>query len=123
MLSWNAGLQPVASPLPHSSVPCFALTLQSTVCVGSAFGEAAMLLAAGEPGRRAALPSTSIMIRQPMQRYTQMQVGCWGAQWKGVEWLQAEQGMPLRWQPMQRCKHAVALPERALSSTVSRPPT
>ncbi|KAI7842527.1 hypothetical protein COHA_003881 [Chlorella ohadii] len=45
----------------------------STVCVGSAFGEAAMLLAAGEPGRRAALPSTSIMIRQPMQRYTQMQ--------------------------------------------------
>lgn len=49
-------------------------SLQSTVCVGSAFGEAAMLLAAGEPGRRAALPSTSIMIRQPMQRYTQMQV-------------------------------------------------
>lgn len=45
----------------------------ATVCVGSAFGEAAMLLAAGEPGRRAALPSTSIMIRQPMQRYTQMQ--------------------------------------------------
>lgn len=45
----------------------------ATVCVGSAFGEAAMLLAAGEPGRRAALPSTSIMIRQPMQRFTQMQ--------------------------------------------------
>ena len=45
----------------------------ATVCVGSAFGEAAMLLAAGEAGRRAALPSTSIMIRQPMQRYTQMQ--------------------------------------------------
>lgn len=45
----------------------------ATVCVGSAFGEAAMLLAAGEPGQRAALPSTSIMIRQPMQRFTQMQ--------------------------------------------------
>lgn len=44
-----------------------------TICVGSAFGEAAMLLAAGEPGQRAALPSTSIMIRQPMQRFTQMQ--------------------------------------------------
>lgn len=44
-----------------------------TVCVGTAFGEAAMLLAAGEAGRRAALPSTSIMIRQPMQRFTQMQ--------------------------------------------------
>ena len=45
----------------------------ATVCVGSAFGEAAMLLAAGEAGRRAALPSASIMIRQPIQRFTQMQ--------------------------------------------------
>ena len=35
----------------------------ATVCVGTAFGEAAMLLAAGDPGRRAALPSTSIMGR------------------------------------------------------------
>ncbi len=32
-----------------------------------------MLLCAGEPGNRAALPSASIMIRQPMQRITQMQ--------------------------------------------------
>lgn len=44
-----------------------------TVCVGNAFGEAAMLLAAGRSGNRAALPSASIMIRQPMQRFTQMQ--------------------------------------------------
>ena len=44
-----------------------------TVCVGNAFGEAAMLLAAGQAGQRAALPSASIMIRQPMQRFTQMQ--------------------------------------------------
>lgn len=44
-----------------------------TLCVGTAFGEAAMLLAAGEPGKRAALPSASIMIRQPIQRFTQMQ--------------------------------------------------
>lgn len=44
-----------------------------TVCVGSAFGEAAMLLAAGRKGQRAALPSASVMIRQPMQRFTQMQ--------------------------------------------------
>jgi len=44
-----------------------------TICVGNAFGEAAMLLAAGTPGNRAALPSASIMIRQPMQRFTQMQ--------------------------------------------------
>jgi ATP-dependent protease ClpP protease subunit len=45
----------------------------STVCVGSAFGEAAMLLAAGEQGKRAALPSATIMLRQPIQRFTQMQ--------------------------------------------------
>lgn len=45
----------------------------ATVCVGSAWGEAAMLLAAGAAGKRAALPSASIMIRQPMQRFAQMQ--------------------------------------------------
>jgi ATP-dependent Clp protease protease subunit len=44
-----------------------------TVCVGTAFGEAAMLLAAGKAGNRAALPSATMMIRQPMQRFTQMQ--------------------------------------------------
>ena len=44
-----------------------------TVCVGTAFGEAAMLLAAGAPGMRGALPSATIMIRQPIQRLNQMQ--------------------------------------------------
>lgn len=44
-----------------------------TVCVGTAWGESAMLLAAGAPGKRAALPSANIMIRQPMQRFAQMQ--------------------------------------------------
>jgi ATP-dependent Clp protease protease subunit len=44
-----------------------------TVCVGSAYGEAALLLAAGEKGKRAALPSATIMIRQPIQRFQQMQ--------------------------------------------------
>lgn len=44
-----------------------------TMCVGSAFGEAAMLLAAGNPGSRAALPSATIMLRQPIQRFQQMQ--------------------------------------------------
>lgn len=44
-----------------------------TLCVGTAYGEAALLLAAGERGTRAALPSASIMLRQPMQRYAQMQ--------------------------------------------------
>lgn len=44
-----------------------------TVCVGTAFGEAAALLAAGKKGMRASLPSATIMLRQPMQRFTQMQ--------------------------------------------------
>ncbi len=41
--------------------------------MGTAYGEAAILLAAGEKGTRAALPSASIQLRQPMQRFTQMQ--------------------------------------------------
>lgn len=35
-----------------------------TLCVGNAWGEAALLLAAGAKGNRAALPSSSIMIKQ-----------------------------------------------------------
>ncbi|XP_057822379.1 ATP-dependent Clp protease proteolytic subunit-related protein 4, chloroplastic [Cryptomeria japonica] len=37
-----------------------------TLCVGNAWGEAALLLAAGAKGHRAALPSASIMIKQPI---------------------------------------------------------
>lgn len=44
-----------------------------TLCVGTAFGEAAMLLASGTPGMRGALPSSTIMLRQPIQRFDQMQ--------------------------------------------------
>lgn len=44
-----------------------------TLAIGSAWGEAAILLGAGEAGQRGALPSATIMIRQPMQRVTQMQ--------------------------------------------------
>lgn len=40
-----------------------------TLCVGTAWGEAAMLLAAGEPGKRASLPSASIMIKEPIQLF------------------------------------------------------
>ncbi|GAB2296856.1 ATP-dependent Clp protease proteolytic subunit-protein 4, chloroplastic [Dionaea muscipula] len=36
-----------------------------TLCVGYAFGEAALYLAAGVKGHRAALPSSTMMIRQP----------------------------------------------------------
>lgn len=36
-----------------------------TICVGQAFGMAAMLLASGEKGHRAALPNATIMLHQP----------------------------------------------------------
>lgn len=45
----------------------------STLAIGNAWGESAVLLAAGAPGLRAALPSASIMIRQPIQRFQRMQ--------------------------------------------------
>ncbi|GER34769.1 ATP-dependent Clp protease proteolytic subunit [Striga asiatica] len=40
-----------------------------TLCVGNAWGEAAMLLAAGAKGYRAAIPSSTIMIKQPISRF------------------------------------------------------
>lgn len=40
-----------------------------TLCAGNAWGDAALLLAAGARGNRAALPSASIMIREPMARF------------------------------------------------------
>ncbi|KAI4327187.1 hypothetical protein L6164_019679 [Bauhinia variegata] len=40
-----------------------------TLCVGNAWGEAALLLAAGVKGNRSALPSSTIMIRQPIARF------------------------------------------------------
>ena len=39
----------------------------SVCCMGCAMGEA------GAQGKRGALPSSTIMLRQPMQRFTQMQ--------------------------------------------------
>ncbi|KAG2494845.1 hypothetical protein HYH03_007085 [Edaphochlamys debaryana] len=44
-----------------------------TLCVGNAFGEAALLLSAGSPGKRASLRSSTIMLRQPLQRLGGMQ--------------------------------------------------
>ncbi|KAJ9527529.1 hypothetical protein QJQ45_025739 [Haematococcus lacustris] len=44
-----------------------------TLAVGNAFGEAALLLSAGSPGKRAALRSATIMLRQPLQRLSGMQ--------------------------------------------------
>jgi ATP-dependent Clp protease protease subunit len=40
-----------------------------TLCVGNAWGEAALLLSAGSKGNRSALPSTTIMIKQPITRF------------------------------------------------------
>ncbi|CAK7356269.1 unnamed protein product [Dovyalis caffra] len=40
-----------------------------TLCVGNAWGEAALLLAAGSKGNRSALPSSTIMMKQPIGRF------------------------------------------------------
>ncbi|KAL3649724.1 ATP-dependent Clp protease proteolytic subunit-related protein 4, chloroplastic [Castilleja foliolosa] len=40
-----------------------------TLCVGNAWGEATLLLAAGAKGNRSALPSSTIMIKQPIARF------------------------------------------------------
>lgn len=45
-----------------------------TVCVGQAAGAAAVLLAAGTPGKRAALPHARIVIHQPATEATRGQV-------------------------------------------------
>lgn len=39
-----------------------------TICVGQAFGTAAMLLSLGQKGNRFALPNSSIMLNQPKSR-------------------------------------------------------
>jgi ATP-dependent Clp protease, protease subunit len=41
----------------------------STLCMGSAYSIASFLLMAGAPGRRIALPNTSIMVHQPSGGY------------------------------------------------------
>ncbi|OMO95799.1 ClpP [Corchorus capsularis] len=40
-----------------------------TLCVGNAWGEAALLLSAGATGNRSALPSSTIMMREPIARF------------------------------------------------------
>merc|ERR1712087_998574 len=39
-----------------------------TICIGTAYGTAAMLLASGKKGTRACLPNVSIMLHQPRSR-------------------------------------------------------
>src|SRR5699024_9175469 len=45
-----------------------------TVCLGQAASAAAVLLAAGAPGKRAALPNSRVLIHQPATHGTQGQV-------------------------------------------------
>lgn len=40
-----------------------------TLCVGNAWGEAALLLSAGAKGNRACLPSATIMLKQPIAQF------------------------------------------------------
>ncbi|XP_031123764.1 ATP-dependent Clp protease proteolytic subunit-related protein 4, chloroplastic [Ipomoea triloba] len=53
----------VYDAMRHVEPPIF------TLCVGNAWGEAALLLAAGATGNRAALASSTIMIKQPIGRF------------------------------------------------------
>lgn len=46
----------------------------STVCLGQAASAAAVILAAGAPGKRAALPNARVLIHQPATQGTQGQV-------------------------------------------------
>jgi ATP-dependent Clp protease protease subunit len=39
-----------------------------TICIGQAYGTAAMLLALGNKGQRAALPNAAVMLNQPKSR-------------------------------------------------------
>jgi len=59
-LAYNAEAFAIYDTMSYVKNPIY------SVCVGTAWGEAAMLLAAGEKGHRSALPSSTIMIKEPM---------------------------------------------------------
>ncbi|MDO4929060.1 MAG: ATP-dependent Clp protease proteolytic subunit [Corynebacterium sp.] len=56
-----------------------------TVCLGQAASAAAVLLAAGAPGKRAALPNARVLIHQPATQGTQGQVSDLEIQAKEIE--------------------------------------
>lgn len=56
-----------------------------TVCLGQAASAAAMLLAAGAPGKRACLPNSRVLIHQPATQGTQGQVSDLEIQAKEIE--------------------------------------
>lgn len=48
---------------------CYVKPPIHTVAIGTAYGEAAFLLSSGRKGYRAALPSSSLMLKQPLDRF------------------------------------------------------
>lgn len=48
---------------------CYVKPPVHTLAIGTAFGEAAFLLSSGKPGMRASLPSSSIMLKQPIEKF------------------------------------------------------
>ncbi len=56
----------VTSGLAILDTMCFVKPQISTFCVGQAASMAAVLLAAGQPGKRFALPNSRVIIHQPM---------------------------------------------------------
>lgn len=61
----------------------------STVCLGQAASAAAVLLAAGAPGKRAALPNARVLIHQPATQGIQGQVSDLEIQAKEIERMRA----------------------------------
>ncbi|EMS61026.1 ATP-dependent Clp protease proteolytic subunit-related protein 4, chloroplastic [Triticum urartu] len=62
-LGWGLWLYMLDFGMRYVKIPIF------TLCIGNAWGEAALLLAAGAKGNRAALPSSTIMMKQPIGRF------------------------------------------------------
>ncbi|KAJ7011323.1 ATP-dependent Clp protease proteolytic subunit [Populus alba x Populus x berolinensis] len=61
-----------------------------TLCVGNAWGEAAMLLAAGSRGNPSALPSSTIMIKRVFFSIKLQPIGRFQGQATGVELARKE---------------------------------
>jgi ATP-dependent Clp protease protease subunit len=61
----NAGSGPIDAALALYDAMHLVSCAVSTVCIGTAAGGAALIVAGGAPGRRAALPHSRFILRQP----------------------------------------------------------
>ena len=71
LISIFSSLPPPSLPPPSLLPPAVAQFIRPpirTICVGQAFGTAAMILSLGQKGNRFALPNASIMLNQPRSR-------------------------------------------------------